>query len=283
MAPKAIRTSLIIIMAFYAFIFTFTAFYFLLEAPEIPNQVLFAIPVVFTLLYAFHRIATLRRETFRITVGEGYPIISERSIKKIKILNRNGDAIVNYMLICRNMSGGKLKKLFFEYPFDGKLETLEAWTNGDKTKASAEIFAVKKRVDGIFKPRTRLPNTAKVTFHLEEMDIEPEEIFECKMTFMIKECFRDLFKGEYSTFQASIPTKYFMLALNLPSHISIKPDGLNITVKNLFEIEDLDEITHIRNHSFPRIFNANRTITWRIQEPKLAASYSIFFVAKEDR
>jgi hypothetical protein len=225
-------------------------------------------------IYAIYRVERLRTETLRLTAGEISPILVLKATKVIKIKNDEGDAAIRYTLWCKFLSEQKSPKLLFEYPFDGELKKIKAFVNGVEAKAEIDQLLV---VSGRMEKTRNLPNMVRVIFDLKEFATEIGADFECQICLRVKGCFSNLLNEESSVYEASVPTKEFLLSLSSIKGLQFRPDSISTTVLNRFDMEDQEETRRVRRMHQPRPLKNSQMVIWSIHEPKLAARYAIKF------
>jgi len=231
----------------------------------------------FSGLFALYRVSVRRKSISRVMIGEHYPVICEKVMKNIKILNENGDAFVNYWFMCRNTSQKALKKFAFNYSYDGRLTKIDILVNRSKAKSTVEQLFTRKRLGERLTPIPSLPNLARVLLDLRDENIRHGDSFIYEIRLKIKDCYKQVFEKEFTSFSIVAPTKRFELSLNAPKGFKIEKKALGVIVQNRYAVTDHEEEQRIALENSPRVLSKGKRIVWDISNPKLASRYTLQF------
>lgn len=205
-----------------------------------------------------------------------HPLTYKRSIKNVKILDREGSAIVHFFHQCMNTGEKPIPKIVHNMHHDGDLKTCHVSVNGSVVTPSMEKF-IERRVDGK-ETAISLGHRLKVTINIEEQKILPKQWFAYDIRLDYDKVYKNMFKPhvEFSSFHVMMPTDTLKMVITTPENTIFRRDDVEVIVKGYYEIEDFEEEKRCK-YEFPPLFLHDDYLFWEIEKPKLACTYFLYF------
>jgi len=206
-----------------------------------------------------------------------YPVKYLRTIKDVKILRENGDAIVHFFHDCENTGNKEVPKIVHVMHYDGELRKYDVFVNGKKKQVKSMQFIKKILTNG--ESMGRLPRELKLTIDLHDEKIHPHEFFryECRLEY--DKVYKKMYEPgeEWSSYHVMMPTDSLKIMISAPKGSVFNLKNTEVRVEGFYEIEDFREEQRCKNE-FPVVLMQDGTLLmWEILKPKIACTYYLYF------
>jgi hypothetical protein len=197
--------------------------------------------------------------------------------KEIRLLDKDGDAIIKTSFVCRN-ADEKLDSVHINISHDGalKIEDVECDFNGI-TIIPSNVEMQKIINDQTAEPISPMPY--RLIFEIRpEKPVLPRQIFAYGYKYKCNKLYPYITeKGKESTIVEILHPNSKL------TFIVISPEGYEFDDEKKFSVYDRDGIEHITEMkrievaNLPYFTSRRKTLIWNIIEPKIADRYKLYF------